>query len=106
MNTRLIISISLIVLLIPGIGALAADPDVYTYTGEISAIDLDHGTVVVEVPVEQDSLTVGGTLIPQATLSKSGQKVELEEFSVGERVQVTWEKTDETHLIHGLVAAG
>jgi hypothetical protein len=106
MNTKLIMCFSLILVLAPGISALAADPEVYTYTGEISAIDLQHGTVVVEIPVENDTMTVGGPVVPEATIHKEGADAELNQFSVGERVQVTWEKTDETHLIHRLVATG
>lgn len=85
--------------------ALGASPEVYTHSGEIAAIDLQHGTVVVEVPVEQGALTVGGPLIPAATLRKGEQRARLDDFSVGEQVQISWEKTDETLLIHRLVAS-
>ncbi len=85
--------------------AMAAQPKVYTHSGEISAIDLQHGTVVVEVPVEQGTMTVGGPLIPEAALRKDGKKADLNDFSVGENVQISWEKTDETLMIHRLVAS-
>ncbi len=103
---RIIVSTFVLsMLLVFSSAAWSASPPLHSLRGEIAAIDLQHGTVVVEVPVEQGSLTVGGPVVPDAALQKNGKKVDLNAFSVGEEVQVAWEKTDETLLIHRLVAA-
>ena len=80
-----------------------AQSQMYTMTGKIAAIDLEHDTVVVEVPVKDDQmLTVGGPLVSDARIRKGGQSTDLDQFNIGESVAVTWQKTDETLLIHGL----
>ncbi len=81
----------------------AQQSHMYTMTGKIAAIDLQHDTVVVEVPVKGNQmLTVGGPLVSDAKLRKGGEATDLNQFNVGESVSVTWQKTDETLLIHGL----
>jgi hypothetical protein len=73
--------------------------------GEVAAIDLQHKTVVVEVPVKGEKmLTVGGQLSPDALLKKGGKKVELAGFKVGDHVWVKWKVTEKTHVILSLKA--
>ncbi len=75
----------------------------YTMMGKISAINEAQQVVVVQVPVRKAQLmTVAGELVPGAKLTKNGRKAELGDFHVGERVVVSWQKTDKTLLIRGL----
>lgn len=48
---------------------------IYLMTGDITAIDLEYNTVVIEVPLVGKSVTVGGPLSHDAVLQKGGQKV-------------------------------
>jgi hypothetical protein len=83
----------------------AEEAKVYTMSGRIDAIDSDTDTVVVEVPVEgEETRTIGGPVIDEAALHKDGREVDLDAFDVGDWVEVTWEKTQETHVIHKLAA--
>ncbi|RJQ77556.1 MAG: hypothetical protein C4519_13230 [Desulfobacteraceae bacterium] len=85
--------------------AAAAEPNLNTSSGRISAINLNADTVVVEVPIAEDkNYTVGGPVVGDATLKKNGQTADLSDFEVGEWVQVTWEKTAQTHLIKELAS--
>jgi hypothetical protein len=76
-----------------------ADKKVYEMVGDIMAIDLEHNTVVIEVPLEKGMFTVGGPISARATLLKSNQSVGLSDFQIGERVVVKWEATEKGHLI-------
>jgi len=76
----------------------------YKMTGDITAIDLTHNTVVIEVPLAGKMFTVGGPLSSKAILKKGGQSVGLADFQVGDRVIVIWEATEQGHLILSLKA--
>jgi len=79
---------------------------VYQMKGEAAAVDLEHNTVVVEVPVKGGQmLTVGGPLSSEALLQKGGRKADLADFKVGDQVWVKWRLTDKTHVILSLKAA-
>jgi ABC-type Fe3+-hydroxamate transport system substrate-binding protein len=86
-----------------GSESMAAEK-VFKMAGEIAAIDLDHNTVIVEVPVGERLFTVGGPLSPEAVLKRGGQSVGLADFRTGDRVTVTWEATERGHLILSLKA--
>jgi hypothetical protein len=72
---------------------------VYEMVGDITAIDLAHNTVVIEVPLERGTFTVGGPISERAVLFRGEQSVELSDFQVGDRVTVKWEATERGHLI-------
>jgi hypothetical protein len=72
---------------------------IYQMAGDISAIDLEYNTVVVEVPLKGKMLTVGGQLSSEAVLKKGGHLVNLSEFNTGDRVMVKWKLTEEGHTI-------
>lgn len=76
----------------------------YRMTGDITAIDLSHNTVVIEVPLAGKMFTVGGALSSEAILKRGGQSVGLADFQVGDRVIVIWEATEQGHLILSLKA--
>jgi hypothetical protein len=76
----------------------------YRMTGEITAIDLSHNTVVIEVPLAGKMFTVGGALSSKAILKRGGQSVGLADFQVGDRATVIWEVTEQGHLILSLKA--
>jgi hypothetical protein len=78
--------------------------NVYTMTGKVSAVDLSHHTVVVQIPVNHQEMTVAGPLTQNAMLKKMGHSVALQAFSVGERVTVTWEKDKDGLYIRRLIA--
>jgi hypothetical protein len=75
---------------------------VYTNLGSISAIDLMHGTIVVEVPINGEQMTVGGPLVENARLMKGDRSVQLDDFNVGESVYVKWQYTQTGHRIMAL----
>ena len=78
---------------------------VYQTKGEVAAIDLEHNTIVIEVPVKGGQmLTVGGPLSSEASLHKGGKEVKLADFIMGEEVWVKWRLTDKTHVILSLKA--
>jgi hypothetical protein len=83
-------------------GIQAAASHVYTNRGDISAIDVDYETIVVEVPVSGQMMTVGGPLVPDADLKRGDRSVSLDDFSVGESVTVKWRYTDNGHRILGV----
>lgn len=87
----------------------SASTEVIKMVGEITAIDLTHKTVVVEVPVgktafEEQLFTVGGSLSPDAELIKGNRSADLEDFKVGDRVTVKWKPIKTGHLILSLQA--
>jgi hypothetical protein len=75
---------------------------IYQMSGDITAIDLDYHTVVVEVPLAGKSLTVGGPLSSEAVLKRGSKSVGLEDFRVGDRVTVKWEIAEQGHIILSL----
>ena len=86
-----------------------ADKGVVKMVGKITAIDLAHKTVVVEVPVGNPKVgeqlfTVGGPLSHDAELKRGGRSAKLEDFHVGDRVTVLWKAIETGHLILSLEA--
>jgi len=71
----------------------------YLMGGEITAIDLDYKTVVIEVPIGERMFTVGGPLSSEAVLKRGGLLVDLVNFQVGDRVTVEWKVSEQGHLI-------
>lgn len=87
------------------VSAQAATVKHYSMTGKISAIDRIHDTVVVQVPVAGNQLmTVGGPLVEKAVLKKDGRAALLDDFHVGDKVRVGWEKLKTGLDIEKLVA--
>ena len=86
--------------MMPGLGFGKA----YVMTGKITAVNLDHQTVVIEVPLASKMFTVAGPLAPDAELSKNMKTADLGDFMVGERVTVRWHSTPVGHVIDRLVA--
>lgn len=76
-----------------------ADQKIYKMGGEITAIDLGHNTVIVEVPLGEELYTVGGPLSSDAVLKKGGQAVGLADFRRGDQVIVKWKVTEQGHVI-------
>ncbi|MGD2268781.1 MAG: hypothetical protein PVI06_00160 [Desulfobacterales bacterium] len=89
-----------LVLLIASL-VLAGDR-VYSRGGKISAINLLDNVVVIEIPVPNDSMTVGGALAPNAKVTKGNRPATLDDFKVGETVNVRWRVTETGHTIEGL----
>jgi len=79
-----------------------AGEEKYKMTGDITAIDLSHNTVVIEVPLVGKTFTVGGALSSKAVLKRGGQSAGLADFLVGDRVIVIWEAIEQGHLILSL----
>lgn len=75
---------------------------IHTMTGKISALNLPHDTVVIQVPLGSQMFTVGGPIDADATLTKNGRSVELKDFNVGETATVTWRTTLSGHQIQSL----
>jgi len=77
----------------------SADERLYRMVGDITAIDLDYNTVVIEVPLEGKLFTVGGPLSHDAILKKGNLSVDLVDFMAGDRVTVEWKPIEQGHLI-------
>jgi hypothetical protein len=87
----------------------SASKEIIKMVGKITAIDLMHKTVVVDVPVgktasEEHIFTVGGPLAPDAKLIKGSRSAKLKDFEVGDRVTVIWKPIETGHLILSLKA--
>ena len=78
--------------------ACLAGGKIYEMGGEITAIDLEHNTVVVEVPLGERLYTVGGPLSSKAVLKKDGKLAVLADFRRGDRVVVKWKVTAQGHV--------
>ena len=76
-----------------------AGEKIYRMSGEITAIDLRHNTVVVEVPLGDKPCTVAGPLSSKAVLKKDGKSVVLADFRRGDRVLVKWKVTEQGHVV-------
>jgi hypothetical protein len=79
-----------------------ASERIYQMTGDITAIDIEYNTVVIEVPMGGKTFTVGGPLSSRAVLERGGQSAALADFQVGDRVTVKWEAAGQGHLILSL----
>ena len=79
-----------------------AQATVYRMTGEISAIEKDSSTVVIEVPREDDTFTIAGPLALDARLTRNGQSALLKDFNKGETVDVRWHSIKNGHVIDRL----
>jgi hypothetical protein len=94
----------LVCLLLAAAQYASAASEVYTNRGVLASISLDYETIVVEVPVENGSMTVGGPLVEGAGLKRDGRRATLEDFREGEEVTVDWRYTESGHRILGLYA--
>ncbi len=72
---------------------------IYRMSGEITAIDLRHNTVVVEGILGDEPYTVDGPLSSKAVLKKDGKSVPLVDFRKGDRVMVKWKVTEQRHVV-------
>lgn len=101
-HLSLLLGISLFCVFLMTASPAVAASEVYTNRGMLSAVDLDHETVVVEVPVKSGLMTVGGTLTNGADLKRGGRPAKLNDFVKGEEVVVRWQYTETGHRILGL----
>jgi len=62
-------------------------------SGVIAAIEPASQTVVIEVPLGKEKLTVGGPLSPKASVKKGGKTVRLDNLRVGDHVRISWRQT-------------
>jgi len=107
MKTRLLTGgpVTVLVMVLAVLTSYAfAGSELYTMEGKISAVEPEHDTVVVEVPVGKVKMfTVGGPLVADAVLEKYGRSADLEDFSSGDFVAVSWRSTPNGHVIERLV---
>jgi hypothetical protein len=75
----------------------------YKMTGKISAIDLTHQTITIEVPLAAQMFTVAGPLAADARLTKANKPATLKDYNVGERVTVIFHSNDQGHVIDRLI---
>lgn len=83
--------------------AVAAEK-MYKMSGEITAINTVHDTVVVEVPMGKKMFTVAGPLASDAKLMKNGRKANLSDFRAGEKATVTFHSNMDGHVIDSLTS--
>jgi hypothetical protein len=75
----------------------------YKMTGKITGIDLNHQTIVIEVPLGSQMFTVGGPLAPDVRLTRADKPVKLKDFHVDEIVTVVFHSTDQGHVIDRII---
>jgi len=85
------------VLLVFGGGLLTvhAQDRIYTRQGVLTAVDFQHDTIVVQIPVNGREMTVAGPLAAGARVTVEGQAAGLDFLEVGKTVTVTWKRTPE-----------
>ena len=94
--------IPVFLLCLSGVESIAGENE-YKMGGEITAIEKDYNTVVIEVLLGNNQLfTVGGPLSEGAVLKKEGQPVGLSSFAIGDKVTVLWRATEKGHIIDRL----
>lgn len=72
-----------------------AGDKVYTGQGVLAAIDFQHDTIVVQIPVNDGEMTVAGPLAAGARVTVEGQTAGLHFLELGKTVTVTWKRTPE-----------
>jgi predicted PilT family ATPase len=72
---------------------------VFKMSGRITAVDLQHNTVVIACPENSRIFTVGGPLSKTAELTAKGKTARLSDFKKDDAVSVRWEATGKGHLI-------
>jgi hypothetical protein len=70
--------------------------------GKVTAVDVPHHTVVIEVPMVEKRFTVGGPLSRDAVLTRKGHPAKLGDFRAGDPVSVVWHAAPEGHVIDKL----
>lgn len=75
----------------------------YKMTGILTAVNLSARVVVIEVDLNRGQFTVAGPLMPHAKLFRFGRYARLEEFKIGEPVDVEWHRTTAGHVIDRLL---
>lgn len=82
---------------------VASSPDnegsILTGQGELINLDLEHQSVVVEVPLNGRVYTVAGRLSPETLVRKNDLATDLSAFKVGDSVKIGWRKTQKGHHI-------
>ncbi|MHB8762827.1 MAG: hypothetical protein ACYDA8_00565 [Deferrisomatales bacterium] len=87
----------LFVLALGVLGASAttiAPGEVRAVEGTVTAVDLAHRSVVLDVATAKGPLTVGATLAPDAGLRSSKGPVDLGAVSVGDRARLRYTRED------------
>ena len=74
-------------------------------TGKLTAIGSAYQTVVVEVSFGKKHRKVAGRLSDDAVLKKTGRRVGLVDFAVGDWVKVKWKAVDKG-LVIAMLEAG
>lgn len=62
--------------------------------GSVSAVDVAHRAVVIEVPTPKGDLTVGVTLEDEVVPRAGGATVPLENIRIGEKARLKYRRTD------------
>jgi len=83
--------------------ASAEEGRVRQMTGKVSAVTLSSKTIVVEIPLGKDSLTVGGEITDETEISVNGKTATLNDIKVGDRVTVRWIKEEHGHRLLSIV---
>ena len=83
--------------------ASAQEGRVQQMTGKVSAVTLSSKTIVVEIPLGKDSLTVGGEVTDETEVSVDGKTATLNDIKVGDRVTVRWIKEEHGHRLLSIV---
>ncbi|MFQ5961020.1 MAG: hypothetical protein ACE5MG_06460 [Candidatus Methylomirabilales bacterium] len=99
--SRVCLIIILVVLLL--LGATWAGVQKWADTGIVAAVTVESRTVVVEIPREADTLTVGAEVLPDAVLKAEGRTIDLGDIQVEDRVSIEWSRREHGNVVHKIV---
>lgn len=103
---RKLIWIGIVVTMALIVGGLTSSPataERFKMSGEITYVNMQHNTVVIEVPMGKEMFTVAGPLAGDAKVMKNGRNAELSDFQVGEKATVTFHSNPQGHVIDSLM---
>jgi hypothetical protein len=73
-------------------GEVAPEGRVTTLVGQLTHVEPQSDTVVVEVPIADKLVTVGAWGIEGTTLTSGGQSIAFEDLEPGSRVRITFRR--------------
>lgn len=100
----LAVPLAVVLLTAAWLSPAAAEVKRYKMSGEITGVNTQHNTVVVEVPMGKENFTVAGPLASDAKIMKNGRSAELSDFQTGDKATVIFHSDMEGHVIDSLTS--
>jgi hypothetical protein len=87
-NTGMVLAFVAVPVTAGAAGEDGAQANVMSLVGTLRHVTPESRTVVVEVPLEEQSLTVGAWAIPTTTITADGTPVDLQSLDAGSKVRI------------------